>query len=126
MNATKFYMLTWAVVILTTDLQAFRMKRRIVSSVFRRKFGRDKFDPFVRNYFDSHAFQSITTETFRSYLKTNLLDKYPNIVSEAEVDEWIEKADYRKPHHHRNPIILPKLVKKPKNLLIEKQFRAKK
>lgn len=56
------------------------------------KFGRDKFDPFVRNYFDSHAFQSITTETFRSYLKTNLLDKYPNIVSNAEVDEWIEKG----------------------------------
>ncbi len=56
------------------------------------KFGRDKFDPFVRNYFDSHAFQSITTETFRSYLKTNLLDKYPNTVSDAEVDEWIEKG----------------------------------
>lgn len=56
------------------------------------KFGREIFDPFVRNYFDSHAFQSITTETFVSYLKTNLLEKYPNIVSNAEVDEWIEKA----------------------------------
>ncbi len=56
------------------------------------KFGREKFDGFVRGYFDSHAFQSITTETFVDYLQKNLLDKNPNVVSRAEVDEWIEKA----------------------------------
>ena len=56
------------------------------------KFGREKFDPFVRNYFDSHAFQSITTETFVNYLQKNLLDKNPNVVSQAEVEEWIYKA----------------------------------
>lgn len=56
------------------------------------KFGREKFDVFVRAYFDSHSFQSITTETFVDYLQKNLLDKYPNIVSRNEVDQWIEKA----------------------------------
>ena len=56
------------------------------------KFGRAKFDKFVRSYFDKHAFQSITTETFKAYLKENLLDKNPNIVSQAEIDEWIEQA----------------------------------
>jgi leukotriene-A4 hydrolase len=56
------------------------------------KFGREKFDKFVRGYFASHAFQSITTETFVDYLQKNLLDTSPNIVSRADVDEWIEKA----------------------------------
>jgi leukotriene-A4 hydrolase len=60
------------------------------------KFSRPKFDRFVRAYFDKHAFQSITTETFVDYLKTNLLDKYPNVVSADEVNEWIEKGSLPK------------------------------
>jgi leukotriene-A4 hydrolase len=53
--------------------------------------GREKFDRFLRAYFDSHAFQSITTETFVDYLQKNLLDQNPN-VSRADVDEWVYKA----------------------------------
>lgn len=53
--------------------------------------GREKFDKFVRNYFDAHAFQSITTETFVDYLNKNLLAQNPK-VSMANVNEWIEKA----------------------------------
>lgn len=56
------------------------------------KFGRAKFDSFVKKYFASHAFQSITTETFVEYLNANLLEKNPNVVSLDEVNEWIEKA----------------------------------
>jgi hypothetical protein len=56
------------------------------------KIGREKFDPFLRQYFDSFAFQSITTETFVDYLNKNLLEKNPNLVSRAEIEEWIEKA----------------------------------
>ncbi len=55
-------------------------------------FGREKFDRFVRGYFDSHAFQSITTETFIDYLQKNLIDKNADLVSRADIDEWIEKA----------------------------------
>ncbi|MGI2025473.1 M1 family metallopeptidase [Shewanella glacialipiscicola] len=54
------------------------------------KFGREHFDAFVKNYFNHFAFQSITTAQFREYLSLNLLQKYPKIVSEAEVDTWIE------------------------------------
>ena len=54
------------------------------------KFGRERFDTFVKNYFNHFAFQSITTAQFREYLTQNLLQKYPNVVSEAEVDTWIE------------------------------------
>ncbi len=55
-------------------------------------FGRAKFDKFVRNYFDTYAFQSITTATFVDHLQKNLLDKDPGIVSRADVDEWIFNA----------------------------------
>ena len=54
------------------------------------KFGRERFDAFVKNYFNHFEFQSITTAQFREYLSLNLLQKYPNIVSEAEIDTWIE------------------------------------
>ena len=55
------------------------------------KFGREKFDKFLRGYFDSHAFQSITTETFVEYLNKNLLAENPNIVTNEQINEWIEK-----------------------------------
>ena len=54
-----------------------------------KKFGRDRFDAFVLEYFDSHAFQSLGTANFVKYLKANLTHKYPNIVSDEEVNEWI-------------------------------------
>ncbi len=54
-----------------------------------KKFGRDRFDTFVLEYFDSHAFQSLGTTDFVKYLKENLTHKYPNIVSDEEVNEWI-------------------------------------
>ncbi|MBA3633918.1 MAG: M1 family metallopeptidase [Acidobacteria bacterium] len=50
--------------------------------------GREKFDKFLRDYFDKFAFQSITTETFVDYLQKNLIDKNPKI-SRADVNEWI-------------------------------------
>ncbi|MDQ4120726.1 MAG: M1 family metallopeptidase [Acidobacteriota bacterium] len=54
--------------------------------------GREKFDKFVRSYFDAHAFQSITTETFVDFLNKNLLTANPNLVSRADVEEWIYQA----------------------------------
>ena len=51
--------------------------------------GRAVFDPFLRGWFDQHAFQSVTTDEFVSYLRANLLEKHPNVMSEAELDEWL-------------------------------------
>ncbi|WP_076419023.1 M1 family metallopeptidase [Colwellia sp. UCD-KL20] len=53
------------------------------------KFGRDKFDIFMLDYFNSHAFQSLGTENFIVYLKENLTHKYPDIVSDKVLNEWI-------------------------------------
>jgi leukotriene-A4 hydrolase len=55
------------------------------------KFGREKFDRFLRGYFDRFAIQSITTETFLDYLDKNLLAENPNVVTREKIDEWIEK-----------------------------------
>ena len=51
--------------------------------------GRAVFDPFLRGWFDSHAFQSVTTDQFVAYLRTNLLAKHPQVMSDAELDEWL-------------------------------------
>jgi aminopeptidase N len=53
------------------------------------RFGREKFDAFLRGYFDHFSFQSITTAQFRDYAKANLLDKDPGVVSQAEFDAWL-------------------------------------
>lgn len=44
--------------------------------------GRDRFDAFLREYFDHFAFQSITTAQFLEYLRAHLTTDVP-------VDEWI-------------------------------------
>ena len=48
--------------------------------------GREKFDPFLKSYFDTYAFQAITTEIFIDYLNANLLE--PNKI-DFNTDEWI-------------------------------------
>jgi len=50
------------------------------------KVGREKFDVFLRNYFDAHAFQSMTTERFLALLEEELL--VPNKV-ELNSSAWI-------------------------------------
>ncbi|MBI2381503.1 MAG: M1 family metallopeptidase [Gammaproteobacteria bacterium] len=53
------------------------------------KFGRERFDPFLKGWFDSHAFQSVTTEDFVRYLDENLLQKAPGTVTLEQVRAWI-------------------------------------
>jgi len=53
--------------------------------------GREKFDPFIKNYFDAHAFQSITTEDFVKYLKENLIKDDKALADKIKLDDWIYK-----------------------------------
>ena len=53
------------------------------------RYGRDKFDPFLREYFNHFAFQSIDTQQFAGYAQKNLLAKYPNTITQAEFDAWL-------------------------------------
>jgi leukotriene-A4 hydrolase len=54
-------------------------------------FGRERFDRFLRSYFDHFAFQSITTSQFLDYLKTNLLNENPTLSARVPIDEWINQ-----------------------------------
>ncbi len=53
------------------------------------RFGRADFDAYLRSYFDHFAFQSITTEQMLAYMKPNLIDKYPDKMRWAEVQDWV-------------------------------------
>jgi len=53
------------------------------------RFGRAAFDPFLKSYFNTYAFDSITTEDFLGFMDANLRNKYPDAVTDAEIDAWV-------------------------------------
>lgn len=53
------------------------------------RFGREKFDAFLKDYFDTFAFQSIVTEDFVKYLHGELHVDNPDAITRAELDEWL-------------------------------------
>jgi aminopeptidase N len=53
--------------------------------------GRERFDRFLRSYFDSHAFQSITTEQFVAYLKRTLFVENPSEAAKIDLKTWLEQ-----------------------------------
>ena len=55
------------------------------------RFGRETFDPFLRGWFDDHAFQSANTDQFVAYMKKNLLTKKPGAVTDAELKAWLDE-----------------------------------
>ncbi len=55
------------------------------------RFGREVFDPFLRGWFDRNAFESVTTEDFLAYLRSDLLAKHPGKFEEAELDAWLNQ-----------------------------------
>ena len=52
-------------------------------------FGRESFDQFLRSWFESHAFESVTTEEFVVFLEANLLVASPELASQVDVQRWI-------------------------------------
>ena len=52
--------------------------------------GRDRFDGFLRGYFERFAFQSITTAQFANYLEAELLAGGRRIDRNISVEEWLE------------------------------------
>jgi leukotriene-A4 hydrolase len=59
--------------------------------VIEQAVGREKFDSFIKNYFDAHAFQSITTEDFVKYLNDNLIKGDKALADKIKLDDWIYK-----------------------------------
>ncbi|MEM7053956.1 MAG: leukotriene A4 hydrolase C-terminal domain-containing protein, partial [Pseudomonadota bacterium] len=53
------------------------------------RYGRERFDVFLRDYFNHFAFQSISTEQFIDYLAQELIVAEPGLATLDEVREWI-------------------------------------
>lgn len=53
--------------------------------------GREKFDTFIKNYFDAHAFKSITTEDFLKYYNENLIKGDKALANKIKAEDWIYK-----------------------------------
>jgi hypothetical protein len=51
--------------------------------------GRERFDRFLRQYFDAHAFEPMTTERFLDYLDEHLLEENPRWRAAIRPDEWV-------------------------------------
>jgi aminopeptidase N len=53
--------------------------------------GRDRFEMYLRGYFDRHAFTSLTTAGFLADLREHLLSRAtdPQIERQLRIDEWI-------------------------------------
>lgn len=50
------------------------------------KVGRERFDQFLRTYFDENAFKTMTTDKFIAYLEENLLDE---MEERPNIEAWI-------------------------------------
>ncbi|HWJ36452.1 MAG TPA: M1 family metallopeptidase [Steroidobacteraceae bacterium] len=64
-------------------------KGRLFLTYLDAKFGHERFEAFLRGYFDHFAFKSITTEQFLKYLQENLLDRFPGVVTRDQVMAWV-------------------------------------
>ena len=51
--------------------------------------GRERWDPFLRGWFDDHAFESVTTGEWLDYLRSRLLDPAGIDPASLHVEEWI-------------------------------------
>jgi len=51
--------------------------------------GREKFDRFLRTYFDTFAFQSMDSARFVQYLKQNLLEGDESQAKNLQIDAWV-------------------------------------
>jgi leukotriene-A4 hydrolase len=53
--------------------------------------GRERFDRWLRGYFDRHAFTSLTTDAFLADLRTHLTGNDTALESRLQLAEWLEK-----------------------------------
>jgi len=57
--------------------------------LFEEKYGREKFDSFLKNHFSSNAFKSVDTESFIAEIKKYYHDTFDINLDDALFNEWI-------------------------------------
>lgn len=51
--------------------------------------GRERMDEFLNNYFNEHAFKTITTEKFVAYLKEHLIKEDDKLAQQININGWV-------------------------------------
>lgn len=51
--------------------------------------GRERFDAFLRGYFEANAFHSLSTEQFLDYLNKNLIKDDKVLKAKINIDKWV-------------------------------------
>lgn len=51
--------------------------------------GREKIDTFLNRYFNEHAFKTISTERFLTYLRENLIKDDSALAQKLNIDAWV-------------------------------------
>lgn len=54
-----------------------------------RNLGREKWDIFLKQYFNAHAFQTISTEQFLAYLDQEILKGDSNLYHKLNINAWV-------------------------------------
>jgi leukotriene A-4 hydrolase/aminopeptidase len=67
------------------------LKGELFLRLLEESVGRDRFDTFLRAYFEHFAFRSITTDDFVAYLDEHLLSDDAGLTETLDVDAWLEQ-----------------------------------
>jgi len=51
--------------------------------------GREIFDDFLQQYFNTFAFQTMTAEQFMTYFEDTVLEQHPEVENQLRLDEWV-------------------------------------
>jgi hypothetical protein len=71
-------------------------KGALLLRTMEQEFGRDRFDEFLQDYFNTFRFQSITTAQFEAFLREKLLGDGSGTQRLADLKFWIEGPDLSK------------------------------
>lgn len=66
------------------------------------KYGREKFDAFLRDYFREHAFKVMDTDAFIRFVKEYYATHYTDTLQDEFLNQWIFKAGL--PADHPTPV----------------------
>lgn len=60
--------------------------------------GRQRFDAFLKAYFNGHAFQGITTEAFLDYYRKELIGGDSSLAQKINIEQWIYEPGLPRNH----------------------------
>jgi aminopeptidase N len=64
-------------------------KGRLFLQMLEEQFGREQWDAFLHSYFDTFAFQSMTSAGFLTYLREHLFKGDEELEKKLKIDQWV-------------------------------------